>query len=345
MIAACPRCSTRYRLAAERLRTEGVRLRCTHCQSVFRVYPPHTGVPRRRDDPAVEAELTPPPRPPDPERLVLVATADPTRGKDLGAEVLRIGLQPLVVDDGVEALLALHRTPAHRVVLDAVLPRLSGLELCEVMKRNPALRDVRCLLIGSAETLAPAFLLRAAGFGPDASLELADLPEALADVLRRFGVAGEGAPAAAPGEGDVVAPATPGEGEAGGAPEPALFQPVRAFAPAPETAPASAPEATQTEARRPEESTPIQVDPDAAVARAERLARIVISDLVLYNAERFERAALEDRLLEELASELEEGRALLRQRLPAHVLSDRDFLVDELLRVAATRYPPPEDRR
>ncbi len=70
---------------------------------------------------------------------------------------------------------------------------------------------------------------------------------------------------------------------------------------------------------------------------AERLARIVVSDIVLYDPERFDRAAQVGRLMEALAAELREGRALLERRIDSRVLGERDFLADELARVIRTR--------
>ena len=40
MIAACPKCSARYRIDREKLGDGGVRLRCSRCESVFRVRAP-----------------------------------------------------------------------------------------------------------------------------------------------------------------------------------------------------------------------------------------------------------------------------------------------------------------
>lgn len=305
MIAACPRCSTRFRIGAERLRDEGVRLRCTQCQSVFRVYPPQAGAPRRRDDPAVEAELTPPPRPTERERIVLVADPDAARGKASAAELGRLGLLPLLVHDGVEALLTLQRSLPARALFDAQLPRLSGSELCEVVKRNESLRGTLVVLCGSAEAIAGLGALRAAGLGPDAVLEHADLPDALAQAL----ALSRPPPDDGPAQDEEFAP--PGSQEL-----------------APRTS---------------MEPTPYGVDrgvapvADTETARAERLARIVVSDIVLYNAERFERAARDGDVLAVLAAELEEGRSLFRQRVSATLSDARDFVGEELLRVASAR--------
>lgn len=303
MIAACPRCSTRFRIGAERLRDEGVRLRCSGCQAVFRVYPPRTQAPRRRDDPAVEAELTPPPRLPERERLVLVADPDPARGKVSAAAIGQIGLHPLLVVDGVEALLALQRSLPSRILIDAALPRLTAAELCEVVKRNESLRTTRVVVTGSAETLAGLTVLRAAGLGPDATVEHGDLPDALPEAL---GLARD--------EHALASPAVPPE-PVRTPPEPVIWQ-------APPT---------------PLLPTQKSVDSDPEIARAERLARIVVSDIVLYNADRFERAAREGDVLETLASEVAEARRLFRERVPEHLCAERDFVTEELLRVARSR--------
>ncbi len=297
MIAACPRCSTRFRVGAERLRDEGVRLRCTQCQSVFRVYPPHAAAPRRRDDPAVEAELTPPPRPPERERMVLVADADAARGKASADALGRLGLHVLLVHDGVEALLALQRNLPARALLDAGLDRLSGAELCEVVKRNESLRGTHVVMAGPAASWAGLAPLRAAGLGPDVLVEHADLPDALVDALRLS----RPAPAPVPDAARDAADPLPVE------PSPVSAHP-----------------------------TPDGVDPED-LARAERLARIIVSDIVLYNAERFERGLRDGDVASALAAELEEGRALFRQRVRDEIREARDFLGDELARTVSSR--------
>lgn len=313
MVAACPRCKSRFRIGAERLRDEGVRLRCTQCQGVFRVYPPRTQAPRRRDDPSVDAELTPPPRPTERERMVLIADSDPARGKSCAAEINRRGFHPLLVHDGVEALLTLQRSLPARVVADAGLPRLSGIELCEVVKRNESLCATRFILCGDASGLSGAGVLRAAGLGPDATLEYADLPEGLGAALRLEDTETTSSESASTLADRVM-------------PEPA---------PSPSDLAVSRNAATPPSGAEAASSHAGESDPD--VARAERLARIAVSDIVLYNPDRFDRAAKEGDVIEALAGEIAEARKMLRQRVPEHLCDVRDFVAEELLRVARSR--------
>ena len=72
-------------------------------------------------------------------------------------------------------------------------------------------------------------------------------------------------------------------------------------------------------------------------AKAERLARIVVSDIVLYNEGRFAAAARSGNVLEAMAPDLAEGRQLFEERIDARVRAERDHLKDELLRRAQGR--------
>ena len=65
--------------------------------------------------------------------------------------------------------------------------------------------------------------------------------------------------------------------------------------------------------------------------------RIIVSDIVLYNPEKFEAALRDGNPLEALDAELDEGRAHFRERIPERVRERRDFLGEELVRVARLR--------
>jgi hypothetical protein len=73
------------------------------------------------------------------------------------------------------------------------------------------------------------------------------------------------------------------------------------------------------------------------VARAERLARIIVSDVVLYNEEKFDAALASGNVVEAMEPDLADGRAHFAQRIPEAVRAGRDFLAEELLRVARSR--------
>jgi len=296
MIAACPRCKTRFRIARERLGAEGVRLRCTQCSTVFRVKAPSDAAAPAPAEPTVDAHPTPAPRALDPQRLVVVAHSDPDACKRIATALEGWGLQSLMAFDGVEGVLAVQRHLPRAVVLDAALPKMYGFQVCELIKRNESLRSIQVVLVGAIHDETRYRRPPEDLYGADVYLEAPDLPDALRGVLGRLGL---------PLDGQTPAP--------GGAPEPSAGP---AVAPPPEPRPAP---------------------PDDEVAKAERLARIIVSDVVLYNEDKFARAIEAGTVVQTMEPDLAEGRSLFQSRVPPEVTAQRDFLREELLRVAKQR--------
>ena len=106
----------------------------------------------------------------------------------------------------------------------------------------------------------------------------------------------------------------------------------------PRAAPAATPRAAAPPAAAPAPPPP-KLDDGLGEqrAKAERLARIIVSDIVLYNEEKFAAAVRAGRVVEALTPDLEEGRALFRDRIDERVRAEKDHLAEELLRVARTR--------
>jgi CheY-like chemotaxis protein len=261
----------------------------------------------------------------DPARTVLVAIPSEDLAKQT-AEALRArGLGAPIVHDGVEAMLEVQRRMPRAVVLSATLPKMYGFQVCEVMKRNDSLRGILVVLAGAIHH--PERYRRPPGdlYGADAYLEEPDLPDGLWPILERHGVplsppaAGpalrprSAAPAAAPAPPAVPRPAPP----RAAAPRPAPPRPA-----APRSAPPSAAAADGLAEER---------------ARADRLARIIVSDIVLYNEEKFAAAVRRGDVATALAGELAEGRGLFAERVDPRVRAEGDRLLEELLRVARAR--------
>ncbi|MEM7408968.1 MAG: zinc-ribbon domain-containing protein [Myxococcota bacterium] len=379
MIAGCPSCGARYRIDTAKLRPEGARLRCSRCETVFRVRPPQA-TPSVDETPAVAS--SPAPSPPtsegmDGSRVVVVAHPDPEAGKSLGEHIEAFGLQPVVVHDGVDAVLQIQRVLPAAVVLDAALPKMFGFQICELMKRNSQLRSIPVVLVGAIHDTEryrrPAQDL----YGADAYLERHELTERLETLLHRFGLElRTSQPSLPPAPSEPQVPAAP--------PQPSFEAPT----PPPSEAPASSPGApaldlpgapeptggpeltggdldsgldglVDTPAPPPPPETPAPVAPapttESAVADAPggdaeeehpevqkglRLARIIVSDVILYNQETFEAALADGNVVAALSSELEEGYALFSQRVDTNICDPREFLQRELVRVARSRGMP-----
>ncbi len=300
----------------------------------------------------------------DHARLVLLAHPNPDACKRVAEALEREGLQVLVAHDGVEAILTVQRALPRAVVLDAALPKMFGFQVCELIKRNESLRVMQVCLIGAIHRedryrRAPNEI-----YGADFYIESPSLPGALIEWLGRIGFDLRGKGPATPTPASVEALREPLRSE------PPLAAKAPASDAAPRAIPRSEPEPEPIEAEKsrlaagvqpgttegrpgpiPPRAAPetpasakaigrigVSADPLAAErAQAERLARIIVSDIVLYNEEKFGAAVRNGGVLETMRDELAEGRALFRERIDVQVRDERDFLGDELMRVARSR--------
>ncbi len=325
MIACCPKCSARYRVDADRVGVDGAKLRCTKCAAVFLVRGPKprevAPEPTPVSSPVGETMMSQPDSSEavadrvDRERLVLIADPNEERAKQSATAISEWGLVPFVVHDGVDAMLAIQRMLPRAVVLDAALPKMFGFQICEVMKRNDSLREIRVVLVGAIHhrdryRRDPSDL-----YGADVYLEQPDLPDGLLPLLRDAGMP--------------VRDDTGLSSEVAG-----RTMPAPTSAPTPVSAPPPSP------LSRPQEGS-VSADDDAErIAereRAARLARIAVSEMLLYQPEKFDQASRDGNLEQVLDLEIQEARALLRQRIGEEVRGERDFILDELRRVAAER--------
>jgi CheY-like chemotaxis protein len=280
----------------------------------------------------------------DRNRLILVADAEIEPGKQTANTLVEWGLQPTLVHDGVEAILTIQRLLPRVVVIDAALPRMFGFQICELVKRNESLRHIQVVLVGAIHNGNRYRREPEEIYGADAYIERPDLPTGLRAILQGFGMFAESTPMSSPSisqpdpqpapmsEAVPQAPAPPAIAETPKRVEPippAPPEPLERVEPIPSTPPPR-----QTESPAP---TSGDEPPGAEVATAERLARIIVSDIILYNQEKFEAALQTGDVVGAMAAELAEGRSLFVTRIDPSLREQRDFLAEELRRVADSR--------
>ncbi len=344
MIVACPSCKAKFRIDESRIQPPGVRLRCARCQTMFAV--------RKRvleAAPAVSAgegvgaaahpgnasSAEPSPAGPGPSGSaapgaapkVLVAHESLAFLTGVTAQVEREGYEVLAARDGVEALMRIQREMPQAVVIDAALPKMYGFEICEFMKRNESLRGIRVVLVASDN--GRARYKRSPGnlYGADDYVEIHDIPQALPGILRRLlGDARAGAPPGAERSREALVPEAPAT-TAGDGPEvppggradsilPEVPPGGRADRILPEVPPGGRADSNLLEAER---------------EKARRLARIIVSDIGLYNEAVIQEGIRNGRLLEMLRDDLEEGYRLFRTRVPASIAQERDYVREALM--------------
>jgi len=353
MIAGCPKCGARYRIEREKLASGGVRLRCAKCEAVFRVRAPG---PAEETNDRTQLHLAPPtppqrrevPAPAAPRAgaapdvldtsgdCVLVAIPEAAVAKQVADALAERGVRSIVAHDGVEAALELQRKLPKAAVVAAHLPKMFGFQLCELVKRNESLRGTWIVLVGAIHNQER--YRRPAGdtYGADAYLEMPDLPAGVLPLLERGGVTLTG-PAAGPRS--VPAPAAKPSTAVPRQPVAAAAAPSAAV-----VAPSSAPTVPSAAATAREGGASPSAPRARAAdgldeqrAKAERLARIIVSDIVLYNEPKFAEAIRRGNVVEALDGDLAEGRHLFQERIDARVRAERDYLAEELVRIAKQR--------
>jgi len=80
-------------------------------------------------------------------RTVLIVDDEPNIVISLEYLLRREGYDVLVARDGQEALDTIARRPPDLVLLDVMLPRLNGFQVCQKMRENPAWAGVRVLML------------------------------------------------------------------------------------------------------------------------------------------------------------------------------------------------------
>ena len=216
---------------------------------------------------------------------------------------------------------AVNRKPA-LLLLNTRLPGLSGIAVCEGVKGSPHLKSIKVVLVSS--TVHPPETSQAArpGFEPDDQFEDTigerELQDRLAHLLGR---ATPGPARRAPGPVPMHSAPRPPAPPRAASPAPRIVGPAAVardpMPPAAAVARNSLPPVDDPDLFRPAPAQEIdprdRLDPAAEI---QRLARIMLSDLKLYNPDQFATAVHDGRLLETFRGELLRGKDLITNRFP-----------------------------
>lgn len=63
--------------------------------------------------------------------------------------IQEMGHQPILVENGVQALKVVYRLRPNLIILDVAMPEMDGYEFCKIMKSNPETRDIPIIFISA----------------------------------------------------------------------------------------------------------------------------------------------------------------------------------------------------
>ncbi len=304
------------------------------------------------------------------ERAVVAVQGEATR--ELIRDLLSTaGFDVVEVSSGSETLAAVRDTRPTVVLVDVGLSDMPGFQVCEAVRGDSANVGVRIILVAAIHNKDRYRRPPDNLFGADDYVERHQIESELVDKVKQVlaggtpGGALSGKLARVP-EPDLARPATSSDkpatptvslpagvrtvtagAGATAAPEPppmALKEstpPTPAVArpalvtPTPPVAAARAPAAAQpaAEAPAPGPTTPANPAQEAAL----RLARIIVSDIALYNAKKVDEGVLNGTFFELLRNEIEEGRKLYEERKGPGLMTTVDLFQETIERFVATR--------
>ncbi|MBI5686518.1 MAG: response regulator [Verrucomicrobia bacterium] len=121
------------------------------------------------------------------EKLILIIEDEADLSKLLEFHLQHHGYETLVVHDGMAGLNeAIQRAP-DLIILDLMLPKIHGLEVCRLLRNSPAMRHVPILILSELHTTATK--IRGLDMGADDYMtkpfEFAELISRVNALLRR----------------------------------------------------------------------------------------------------------------------------------------------------------------
>jgi CheY-like chemotaxis protein len=347
MLLTCPGCLRSFD-SREPLQPGEINISCPHCQASMIVVTTvkAAGTPRAR-----------PSRVLPPERVVLVAV-EGTATKEMIQEVLQEkGYEAIMAATGKEALMALEQARPSVALIDVGLPEITPFELCEKIKNSMQFRDTKVILVASIYDKTRYKREPDSLYGADDYIERHDIQNRLVSKIEEL----LGKRPTPPKEVPAPRP-TPAAPKPAPAPtlqgmdnmlldEVTIYEPTLHVAkPEPRSHVTPPPveitksqlddatiyeptlHVTKPEPRVPVTPPPVETAKSPPVAgdpakheAAKRLARLILSDIALYNQKAVENGIRNNTFHQLLKSELEEGRKLYCSRVLPDVTAATDY--------------------
>jgi predicted Zn finger-like uncharacterized protein len=341
MIVPCE-CGAKLRIDDTKIGDRGVRVRCPRCGNILFA---------RKQAETQETFVTPKSAcaPSSTGPVVLIAHDSAVVRDSICSVVSDAGFGVDTAANGVEALKKAAEKKPRALVLDVGLPGIYGFELCERLKENPQTSNIKIILVSSVYDMRRYKRTPVSLYGADDYIEKHHIPDFLPAKLQKLIYPEQYAsvPATPPGHAPGELPETvkPPEREF----HPSLLkheyleqkeEDARGASSAPVAAGQTIPEDGGEGAEITPESFSLdasifqkeefdiprvkETDPDA-VEKARRFARIIVSDIALYNQEAVAEGLQNGTFYELLKTDVDEGRELYENRVPAVIRAKKDY--------------------
>lgn len=196
----------------------------------------------------------------------------------------------IIAKDGVEALQLIEIELPHIAIIDVALPGMYGFEICDFVRRNKKLKDIKLILLASVYDKTRYKRMPTSIYGADDYIEIHHIPDQLIAKINNL------------------------MGKEANFERPPIKAPV-----------------IEEKISSAEVTVKTQIDKlDKAHEDAKRLARIIISDIILYNQEMVEMGIKNGNLHSLLKNEIKEGQVYYAKRVPLDVRKHTAYLRNTL---------------
>lgn len=339
MIVPCE-CGAKLRIDDAKVRDKGIKVRCPRCGNVLMVQ--KTAAERAGGQPAARAVPQPAGAP-----LVLVAHDSEVVRTMISGVLREAGFAVDTASDGHEALSKAVKAKPQALVLDVGLSGIYGFELCERLKGDDRTSAIKIVLLSSVYDMRRYKRKPVSLYGADDYIEKHHIPDFLSMKISKLLQSPE---SAASKMGEVSREPAPKQAHASREFDLSLFKPESLMqaesVPAATGVSVSAGGSAAVRAELPDsaaispeslslDSSIFQkeecdipsvdaADPEAA-EKARRFARIIVSDIALYNQEAVVEGLRKGTFYELLKNDVTEGRELYDKRVPAAVRAKMDY--------------------
>jgi CheY-like chemotaxis protein len=359
MNIVCAKCGAGVAYELSSLATQTVVV-CSACGSGLKVSIEPIAVPGG-SVPSAPVSITPARRP-----AVVAVQGEATR-ELIGELLTSAGFTVTEVATGSETLAKVGALRPVLVLVDVGFSDMPGFQVCEALRRDAGNAGVTIILVAAIHNKDRYRRPPDKLYGADDYIERHRIESELIDKVNRLcgGSSADEAPARAHAQGEMPAPsyspeqpASPSESPAAGeigavagvaSAQPTTLQPSRPSAPpVPERVQPGLPaQASERVEPRPPDATPPAKDAPAAPVppapanpaqeAALRLARIIVSDIALYNAKKVDEGVINGTFFDLLRTEIEEGRKLYEERKGPGLATTVDLFRQTLDQFVATR--------
>ena len=340
MIVTCD-CGAKLKFDETKIANRRVKVRCPRCGNVLPLQPaPESVRPGQKTVPSPTLS---------PEPLILVAHDSEMVRSMVSSVLTDAGFRIEMASNGVDALKKITDLRPQGMVLDVGLPGIYGFELCERVKGNPVTKDIKIVLLSSVYDRRRYKRTPASLYGADDYIEKHHIPDFLPQKLRKL-IFPEQFKEPVPKAKETARHELP---EMSRPParefEPSLlnreaFSQVDRDVQDQAAQRGATPPTMKTEGHDVLAVLPESISLDAsvfqkeecdiprvdegdpeAVEKARRFARIIVSDVALYNQEAVVEGIRNNTFFELLKKDITEGRELYEKRIPAVIRAKKDY--------------------